>query len=122
MNGKLWCVALGVVWTAAGSGCASGSDPADAGRDHVRFLSSSLVMPTPALRGDGAQSAAAWPVDQRHWEYARNDAPLSVSTTPRYRRTTWAEIRTLDRLRTTNGRPREFSTTTIRTIHHPVVR
>lgn len=54
MNGKQWCMALGVLWTAAGSGCASGSGPADTGRDHVRFLSSSLVMPTPALRGDGA--------------------------------------------------------------------
>ena len=122
MNGKLWCVALGILWTAAGSGCASGSGPADAGRNHVRFLSSSLVMPTLPLRGDGAQSAAEWPGDKGRGTTAGKSGPPGVSRRPGYGRSAWAEIRTLDRLRTTNGRPREYSTTTIRTIHQPVVR
>jgi hypothetical protein len=49
------------------------------------------------------------------WEYGRNDARLSVGRVPMQRWHEWAEIRNRDHTRTINGRPREFSTTFVRT-------
>ncbi len=48
------------------------------------------------------------------WEYGRNDAPLNIEQ-PKISSAGVAVIITLDRRRTTNGRPREYSSTYIRT-------
>jgi hypothetical protein len=49
------------------------------------------------------------------WEYGRNDARLNAGRPPIQHWAEWAEIRNRDNTRTTNGRPREFSTTFVRT-------
>ena len=91
---------LGVLVTLAGSGC--GTATPDAASSHFAAgVSSGLVMSTQR--------------DSAAWEYGRNDKPLNVGQSPNIG-DGWAEIRTWDRLRTSNGRPQESSTTYTRTL------
>ena len=94
---------------AGGGGCSSSTRTPPPPMPHA--VSPGLVMPSAALRGDGI-----WPVEASAWEYGRNDAILSVGATPPIRRRQVALIKTRDHLRTSNGRPREFSTTFTRTV------
>ena len=64
-------------------------------------VSPSLVMTTPT--------------DSATWEYGRNDELLNLGQPPLVG-SGWAEIRTYDRRRTANGRPRESSATYVRTL------
>lgn len=90
-------VLLGLFAILAGTGCGTATS------SHFgREVSSSLVMAT-----QQDPSAA--------WEYGRNDELLNVGQLP-IAGGGWAEIRTYDRLRTSNGRPRESSTTFTRTL------
>ena len=109
--------AISLAALAAAGGCASSSAPAVASGP----LTPSLVMPSDALRFDDRTGSPAWLGDPRQWEYRRNDALMggSAQTQGRW---AWAVIRTRDWLRTTSGRPRDSSTTTIRTIDVRVVR
>ena len=104
--------------TFAGPGCTTVSGPPVA----AGGPSPSLVMPGTLLRGGVTGDAKEWPVDNRDWEYGRNDEVMSVRPTPPYRDAAWAEIRTRDHTRTVNGRPREFSTTFVRSVTLRVVR
>lgn len=72
----------------------------------------SLVLPSPGAWA-GVQ-AGAGPVSSG-WAYGRNDLHLGVGGAAIPRERAWAVIRTRDRTRTSNGRPREFSTTWVRT-------
>ncbi len=92
---------LGVLVTLAGSGCGTAAAPGAASSHFAPGVSPSLVMSTQR--------------DTVAWEYGRNDKPLNVGQQPN-RSDGWAEIRTYDRLRTSNGRPRESSTTYTRTL------
>ena len=92
---------LGVFVTLAGSGCGTGAAPGAPSTHFAPGVSSSLVMWTQR--------------DSATWEYGRNDKPLNVGQQPLIGGG-WAEIRTYDRLRTSNGRPQESSTTYTRTL------
>jgi hypothetical protein len=97
-----------------------GCTGAPAGVDRVAPISPSLVMPAAALIGPAA--SGEWLPDTVRWEYSRNDAVLATTPIPPVREPAWVEIRTRDHQRTINGRPREFSTTWIRTNSLRVVR
>ncbi len=94
-------------------GCAASPDavvfaPRDApGR--LASRSPGLVLLAPRFLEFSGQQA--WPVDEGAWEFGRNDRRPIAAPSPAYAPLEWVEIRTRDRLRTTNGRPREFSTT-----------
>ena len=88
---------LGVLVTLAGGGCGTAAAPSHFPVD----VASSLVISTPP--------------DSAMWEYCRNDKPLNVGQQPNMGGG-WAEIRTYDRLRSSNGRPQESSTTYTRTL------
>lgn len=108
MDVRVWVACLA---TLVAGGCAGGSigpSPRAAG------VSPNLVMPAAALRGP-ASSGIDWPPGPGHWEYSRNDAALATAPISPIRQSVWAQVRTRDRLSTVNGRPREFSTTWIRT-------
>ncbi len=92
---------LGVLVTLAGSGCGTGAAPGAASTHFAPGVSSSLVMSTQR--------------DSATWEYGRNDKPLNVGQQPIIG-VGWAEIRTYDHRRTSNGRPQESSTTYTRTL------
>ena len=92
---------LGVLVTLAGSGCGTAAGPGAASSHFTPGVASSLVMSTQR--------------DTATWEYRRNDKPLNVGQQPT-RGVGWAEIRTYDRLRTSNGRPQESSMTYTRTL------
>ena len=92
---------LGVLVTLAGSGCGTAAAPGAASSHFAPGVTPSLVMSTQR--------------DKAAWEYGRNDKPRNVGQQPLIGGG-WAEIRTYDRLRTSNGRPRESSTTYTRTL------
>jgi hypothetical protein len=96
-----------------GGGCASTSSTPDR---HAGAVSAGLVMPGSGWSSEGTAPAPSWPVDPGAWETARNDALLNASRTPLRNENAWALITTRDRTRTSNGRPREFSTTFVRTL------
>lgn len=73
------------------------------------------VAPTLVLPGTLLNSSGAWPAGERHREFARNDAAIALAATPPDASPEWVQVQSFDRLRTNNGRPREYSTTTIRT-------
>ncbi len=74
-------------------------------------LSASLVMASvPPATGHVAWGDPGAP------EYGRNDARLNAGGAPSIAAVEWTEVRTRDQTRTDNGRPREFSTTTVRTL------
>lgn len=83
--------------TAVGCGTGAGAAP----RHFAVDVSPGLVLTTP-------QNTAAW-------EYGRNDGTLNIAQ-PKISSGGGAVIITLDRRRTTNGRPREYSTTYTRTL------
>jgi hypothetical protein len=92
---------LGILVTLAASGCGTAAAPGTASPQFAPGLSSSLVM---SMQPDSAT-----------WEYGRNDMLLNVGQQPIVG-SGWAEIRTYDRLRTSNGRPQDTSTTYTRTL------
>ena len=92
---------LGVLVTLAGSGCGPAAAPGAGSSHFAPGVSSSLVMSSQR--------------DFATWEYGRNDMLLNVGQQPIVG-SGWAEIRTYDHLRTSNGRPRESSTTYTRTL------
>ncbi len=92
---------LGILFTLAAGGCGTAAAPGAASRQFAPGVSSSLVMSTQR--------------DFATWEYGRNDMLLNVGQQPIVGRG-WAEIRTYDRLRTSNGRPQDTSTTYTRTL------
>ena len=105
-----------VLMTLAVAGCAGAQDQVAP----ISLISPSLVLPAAALRGPAA--SGDWLPEADRWEYSRNDAVLATSPIPPLREPAWVEIRTRDHLRTINGRPRDFSTTWIRTHSLRVVR
>jgi hypothetical protein len=66
-----------------------------------------------------ADSSQRWP-QVNYWEFARNDAAMGRRDTPAWRGLELSETIGRDRLRTINGRPRESSTTSVRTIRRHV--
>lgn len=74
------------------------------------------ASPWLVLGGPGLHGAAERPGDPGAPEYGRNDVRMNASAAPAARRYEAAVIQTRDELRTTNGRPREFSTTFTRTV------
>ena len=111
-------IVLTTLATQMGFGCAGDTSIAV---DRVGPISPSLVMPAWPLRGPAA-SSADWPQDADRWEHARNDAAMATAQVLPLRQPAWVEIDTRDYLRTTNGRPREFSTTRTRSNTLRVVR
>ncbi len=53
--------------------------------------------------------------DSTSWEYRRNDGLLNAGRSP-IAGAGWAEVRTYDRRRTSNGHPQEYSSTNTRTV------
>ncbi len=110
-----------VVMSAAGAGavvgCAASPGAVVFAPKHaparLSSRSPSLVLPAPRLLEFSGPDA--WPVDEGAWEFGRNDWAPTAAPSPAYAPLEWVEIRTRDRLRTNNGRPREFSTTHTRT-------
>jgi len=99
---------LMVVFVVAAGGCAT----TPWGGSHAGGpISPGLVLPPSAVRDLAAAAGQQWPGDGREWEFRRNDAPQAARSTPAYYEPAWVEIRTYERLRTSNGRPREHSTT-----------
>ncbi len=76
----------------------------------------STITPWLVLGGPGLGGAAERPGDRSAPEYGRNDVRMNADAVPPARRYEAAVIQTRDEQRTTNGRPREFSTTFTRTI------
>ncbi len=99
------------------AGCAASPGPAVFAPKHaparLASRSPSLVLPARLLLEFSGPHA--WPVDEGAWEFGRNDRAPIAAPSPAYAPLEWVEIRTRDHLRTTNGRPREFSTTRTRT-------
>ncbi len=110
MTRQFGSVVLGVAICAGVLGCESSPKPVY--REPV--LIGALVMP-PAAR-DGAVDPSGWRIDPGTWEFVRNDPLMNHRPATAAFELEWSEIRTRDRLRTDNGRPREYSTTSIRTI------
>ncbi len=81
---------------------------------HPGRISPSLVMQGSG-RGVGNTDELAWRSEPGAWEYGRNDARLNPNPPSTRYWHEWAEVRNRNRTRTTNGRPREFSTTFVRT-------
>ncbi len=101
-------VVLVVVCAVAAGGCATtpwGASPTGGP------ISPGLVLPPSVVRDLAIAAGQQWPGDGRAWEYRRNDAPQAARSVPAYYEPGWVEIRTNERLRTSNGRPREHSTT-----------
>jgi len=99
---------LVVVFAVAAGGCAT----TPWGGSHAGGpISPGLVLPPSAVRDLAAAAGQQWPGDGREWEFRRNDPPQAARSTPAYYEPAWVEIRTYERLRTSNGRPREHSTT-----------
>ena len=99
---------LVVVFAVAAGGCAT----TPWGGSHAGGpISPGLVLPPSAVRDLAAAAGQQWPGDGREWEFRRNDAPQAARSTPAYYEPAWVETRTYERLRTSNGRPREHSTT-----------
>lgn len=99
---------LVVVFAVAAGGCAT----TRWGGSHAGGpISPGLVLPPSAVRDLATAAGQQWPGDGREWEFRRNDAPQAARSTPAYYEPAWVEIRTYERLRTSNGRPREHSTT-----------
>ena len=92
-------VMVGVALCAAVGGCQSAGEPVV--REPV--LIGGLVIPNGQIGPDG-------------WEFTRNDPLMNHRPSSVAFEFEWSEIRTRDRLRTDNGRPREYSTTSVRTI------
>jgi hypothetical protein len=89
-------------------GCSSAPGTAERG------ISSSLVMPRAGRdRVDEAPLVAAGS-DPSAWEYGRNDGRLNVGS-PALERVEWSEIFNRNHTYTSNGRPREFYSTFVRT-------
>ena len=104
MNVKPIGRGLALLFCVSGGGCSTQATVDGPGR-HPGQVSPSLVMP----------GMVAWRAEPGAWEYRRNDARLNAGQAPTRQWHEWAEIRNRDRTRTTNGRPREFSTTFVRT-------
>ncbi len=104
------------VWPVLALGLLAGCTSAPVER--MTFVSPTLVMPGLTLHQlSGPQR---WPADHRAWEFGRNDVGAGTAPTPAYAPFEVVEIRTYDSRRTSNGRPREFSTTRTRTIRSRV--
>ncbi len=88
---------LGAVTAVVASGCDSAARP----RPFSAGVSPALVVATAP--------------DSTTWEYRRNDGPLNVGRLP-IAGAGWAEVRTYDRRRTSNGHPQEYSSTNTRTV------
>lgn len=101
-------VVLVVVSAVAAGGCATTPWEGAAASGPI---SPGLVLPPSAVRDLALAAGQQWPGDGREWEYRRNDAPQAARSAPAYYEPAWVEIRTHERLRTSNGRPREYSTT-----------
>ena len=90
------------------AGCASPTVRPAPVQPPTAVYSASLVLPAPSYGGQEATARS------RSWEYGRNDRFVSYEAIPpAYRERAWVRIRTRDRIRTSNGRPREFSRTEI---------
>ena len=103
MKAKPCGLALALLFCVSGGGCKS-SGTVDAPARHPGRISPGLVM-----------QESAWRSVPGAWEYGRNDARLSAGPPSARYWQEWAEVRNSNRTRTTNGRPREFSTTFVRT-------
>jgi hypothetical protein len=104
-------VALGLLLVLTGGGCQS---PTTAGAGPGR-ISSNLVMPGPGWAAVSKAEGASGHIDPGAWEFGRNDERLNAGPAPVRRWHEWAEIRNRDQTRTSNGRPRDYSNTFIRT-------
>ena len=107
-------LALALLLCVAGGGCKS-SETVSAPARHSGRISPSLVMSGPGWTGAGDTEGMAWRSVPGTWEYGRNDAGLNAGWAPTPSRQEWAEVTNRNRTRTTNGRPREFSTTFVGT-------
>ncbi len=114
MRVRFWGGAVGVLMLLAGGGCGMSLTAAGQPRQPVGGLRHSLIMPG----SDGSETGQrpAWRVDAGEWEYGRNDAILNAGRAPLIDDSGWALIRTSDQTRTSNGTPRESSSTFVRTV------
>ena len=104
MNGRYRALMTVTLLT---GGCATAPPPPT---HRLGPISTSLVMPSAALLGPAA-TASNWPADPAKWEYGRNDEALSTALVAPAREVSWVQIRIRDDQRTSNGRPRETSST-----------
>jgi hypothetical protein len=114
MKAKPCGLALALLFCVSGGGCTS-SERVEAPPRHPGRISSSLVMQGAGWAGAGDSEGMAWRAVPGAWEYGRNDARLNAGAPSARYGHEWAEVRNRNRTRTTNGRPREFSTTFVRT-------
>lgn len=97
-------------------GCQASAPQALAPREAALLgVAPALVLPGEFL------SMSAWPAGAAQREFGRNDDAISRSVPPAAS-PQWVELQTRDRLWTTNGRPREYSTTTVRATRLTVTR
>ncbi|MHC4218789.1 MAG: hypothetical protein ACYSU7_10085 [Planctomycetota bacterium] len=101
--------ALGLLLVLTGGGCQSPPTGAGSGR-----ISSNLVI-SGAGWGTSEAEGGSWHIDPGAWEFGRNDERLNAGPAPVRRWHEWAEIRNRNQTRTSNGRPRDYSNTFIRT-------
>ncbi len=80
------------------------------------------VAPTLVLPGTLLSSKGAWPAGEAQREFGRNDDAISLAATPPDANPEWVQFQSSERFRTNNGRPREYSTTTVRTSRLQVYR
>ena len=102
------------VWPILALGLLAGCTCTAPVEERMTFVSPTLVMPSLMLHQ--LSGPEPWPADQRAWEFSRNDIGAGAASTPAYTPFEVVEIRMYDRRRTSNGRPRDFSTTRTRTI------
>jgi hypothetical protein len=114
MKAKPCGLTLALLFCVSGGGCKS-SETVDAPARHPGRISPSLVMQGAGWVGTGDAEGMALRSVPGAWEYGRNDARLNGGPPPARYWHEWAEVRNRNRTRTTNGRPREFSTTFVRT-------
>lgn len=93
---KIPAALLGLAVAAGATGCGTAKGTVAATPHFARGVTPGLVMSAP--------------YDNDRWEYGRNDELLNVGQPP-IAAPGWAEIRTYDRPRTSNGRPKDSSAT-----------
>ncbi len=114
MKAKPCGLALALLLCVSGGGCKS-SETVGAPARHPGRISSSLVMQGPGRAVSGHAEGVARRSVPGAWEYGRNDARLNAGPPSARYWQEWAEVSNRNRTWTTNGRPREFSTTFVRT-------
>lgn len=114
-NGVILCLAAGLM--AVTIGCASTSTTMRAGSD-ADFRGGTM----PSLVTTDQQRTTLDATRSRGWEQSRADARAARERVPEYADVSFIEVRSREQLRTVNGRPQEFSSTSTRIIRRGAIR